>query len=429
VGKILQCARRELARHSGRALANVLGYGLAISFMVILGHVFLFSDAEMKRIMAGTGTHFMAFVPARAEDATIPLASPGGTASATSPVPPTDDKRVAIKPPLDFQHEGFLANTIPTRVISLSVLDELKQFPDLFKDASPYLMFRMRESRTGLVFSVGGFDPANNQAVGSTCCAKGDLVSGEFLTPQDRGLAMLEEGYARGRMLKIGDIIGVGGDTFKIKGIVNPGVRPAKVDVYLPYPDAERVISRRLRIPLDKEMNVILIEVTHALRQDAAIEKVKELLQAGIVTSYACYQPASQVLGLNRRTATMLAVLLALGVMSFAMKSQYASIIERRRDFGILKAIGWPDGVIFRQVLAESLLQSIAGGVVGCLAGLATVLFLPVQSLIGPGVTTFVSAPVIGSGLFIAAAGGMIAGLYPAFEAVRQKPAECIRHL
>ncbi|OQA05369.1 MAG: macrolide transporter ATP-binding /permease protein [bacterium ADurb.Bin374] len=414
--KIFVCAGREITRHKGRALGNAFGFSLAIGIMVVLGHLFLFSDAAMKEIMSGTGTHFMAFVPAKPEDA-------------TNPAPVIEDAQVGIKVALDLSYEGFLANTVPTRVISKEKLDELLKFPELIKDASPYLLFRMREGTTGNVFSVGGFDPANKQAVGSTCCAKGDVISGEFITPQDTGVVMLEQGFAETKGLTTGASISVGGETFRVKGIVNPGVRPAKADVYIPFVEAEKLISKRLRTPLQNEMNVILVEVANALRQNEAIEKVKELLKAGIVTSYACYQPASKVLGINQKTLILLEIVFVISVVLLSMKSQYASIVERRRDFGILKSIGWANHLIFRQVVAESAFQAVAGGVIGCMAGIAAISTLPLGTMIKPDFTPYISAQIIGIGLLVSLLSGMIAGLVPAFSAVHLKPAETLRQL
>jgi len=416
VNKTLKCAQRELSRHKGRTFSNIFGYFLAIGVMVILGHLFLFSDLAIRAIMEGTGIHFMAFIPAKAEDA-------------TNPAPQTDDKRISIKVPIDFQNEGFLANTIPTRVLSQEALKELRQYPNLIKDASPYLMFRIREGNTGNVFSIGGFDPTNKQAVGSTCCAKGDLIKGEFLRPQDKGMAMLEQGFAQGRELKIGDSITIGDESFKIKGIINPGVRPAKADVYLPFQDAERIINKRLRTPLADEMNVVLIEVAGASKQDAAIEKVKEILKAGIVTSYACYKPASQVAGINRNTAILLSLLVGLGAMLFSMKSQYASIIERRRDFGILKAIGWPNSSIFQQVMLESLLQALVGSILGCILGATIIFTLPIRSWLGQNTSSFISVQILGLGLLLSVVAGLIAGFVPAYSAASERPLKNLRQL
>ena len=413
---IFLCAQRELKRHKGRAFGNIFGYFVTIGFMVVLGHLFLYSDLATKAIMEGTGTHFMAFVPAKTDDA-------------TNPAPRIDDRMTAVKVPIDFRSEGFLANTIPTRVFSLDLLAELKRHPDLIRDASPYLMFRLAEQGTGNPLTIGGFDPANQQAVGSTCCARGDLRSGEFLVPGDSGAVMLEEGFALGRQRKVGDTISLGGEMFRVKGIINPGVRPAKVDVYLPFPDAERIINRRLRTPLKNEMNVVLVEVAGAPKQDAAIGKVRDLLKSGIVTSYACYKPASEVLGINRRTVLLISIFIGVAVVLFSMKSQYASVIERRRDFGILKAVGWSDAVIFKQVMMESFLQGAVGGLCGCVAGLAAIFLLPVQAMTGQQVAPFVSLPMLALGLLVAMAAGLAAGLFPAWGAVRRRPAECLRQL
>jgi putative ABC transport system permease protein len=114
-----------------------------------------------------------------------------------------------------------------------------------------------------------------------------------------------------------------------------------------------------------------------------------------------------------------------------AMKSQLASVVERRRDIAILKAIGWTDGRIVLQVLVESLLLAAAGGAAGCaLAALViATASLGAWSGLPGGEGLAVSGRVLAAALVLATAGGLLAGAVPALAAARQRPAEALRRV
>ena len=58
-----------------------------------------------------------------------------------------------------------------------------------------------------------------------------------------------------------------------------------------------------------------------------------------------------------------------------------AGVTRRTREFGTLKAVGWSNGAVVRQVAGESLVQGAIGGVIGVAVGLLGILVI---NLIGP---------------------------------------------
>jgi putative ABC transport system permease protein len=149
------------------------------------------------------------------------------------------------------------------------------------------------------------------------------------------------------------------------------------------------------------------------------------------------------VIGMNGTAVVVLGAVVALFAVALALKSQLASVIERRREMAILKAIGWTDGSIVRQILAESTLQALAGGALGALAAAAALLALPARVLTGTGSTVPTAGPaglpspggidvpvgVLGAGLLLVLLGGVVAGLLPALLAAREAPAAGLRRI
>ncbi len=99
------------------------------------------------------------------------------------------------------------------------------------------------------------------------------------------------------------------------------------------------------------------------------------------------------------------------------------SVIERRGEIGLRRAIGATRGHILRQFLTESLLLGLIGGVAGVVLGIAvTAGYARSQDwgIIIPNIA-------VTGGLAAAVLIGVIAGLYPAMRAARLAPTEALR--
>ncbi|MBF0544054.1 MAG: ABC transporter permease [Candidatus Riflebacteria bacterium] len=402
----LRCALRELSRHRNRALANFFGYFVAVCMMTGIGHLLLFSRDVEGEILLRTGVHFMGFVPLK-----------------------SDDPKYLSELLLDPSSEAFIANSIICRLLPKNFVDKINNIPEV-KDSSPFLLFRYRDPDTGLLYNLGGFELGNQSAVGTTCCAKTDVLNGEYLKAS--GSVMLEVGFAMSHGLKVGTKIALSGEDFPIVAIVDPGIRPAKADIYMAFEDAERVIGKRLKMPLKESANLFLIEAKNSTVQFQAIDAVKKILDGSVGTTYNCFKPAIKALGINSGSVWMLTLLIAGGTFLFSLKSQISSVIERRRDLGILKAIGWTNLEIIIQILLESAITALPGGICGCIAGLILYYFAPFEAIFGmrriSDFLIFYPSLVI-AGIFFAFFGGVLAGLIAGLLSLRQLPAEAIRRL
>ncbi len=101
-----------------------------------------------------------------------------------------------------------------------------------------------------------------------------------------------------------------------------------------------------------------------------------------------------------------------------------ASVVERVREFGTRMALGATAGGIFAHVLAEVLVVTVIGGLLGL--GLGTALtgvvahFMQMPAVVSPFIATVSLATALSVGL--------IAGLFPAVRASRLAPVEALRY-
>jgi len=102
-----------------------------------------------------------------------------------------------------------------------------------------------------------------------------------------------------------------------------------------------------------------------------------------------------------------------------------ASIVDRIRELGVRLALGATPLNIFTQVLMESLLLALIGGLLGAAAGfglvylLDEVLRIPSRPVVEPA--------GVGLSFAFAVATGILAGIYPAWKASRLKPVQALK--
>lgn len=106
------------------------------------------------------------------------------------------------------------------------------------------------------------------------------------------------------------------------------------------------------------------------------------------------------------------------------MNIMLATVSERTREIGIRRALGARRSDIIMQFLSETILLTVAGGVLGIVVGVVIPVLVERFGKMPTEIT--VSSLVLAFG--ISAAVGVAFGLYPAYRAAYLDPIESLRH-
>lgn len=108
-----------------------------------------------------------------------------------------------------------------------------------------------------------------------------------------------------------------------------------------------------------------------------------------------------------------------IGIMNIML----ASVLERTKEIGIIRAIGATEQDVILQFLSESVLISVGGGVIGIIVGIIGAYLIEIFS----GIETILSINSITISFFIAVIVGLFFGIFPAKAAARKRPIEALR--
>ena len=128
-------------------------------------------------------------------------------------------------------------------------------------------------------------------------------------------------------------------------------------------------------------------------------------------------------------TGTLIDLLAAIAGISLIvggigiMNMMLTSVSERRREIGLRKAIGAEESAITLQFLAESVVLTILGGIVGILVGWAIAAIA--GHFMGISANPTMLSVMLATGVCVAI--GILFGYYPAHKAARLNPIDALR--
>jgi len=281
------------------------------------------------------------------------------------------------------------------------------------------------------VLSLMGVIPEQARSVRSYT-----IVEGRYLTADDSASALISRTLADAIKVNVGDtfrIPSVDGTTeLTIVGILPAQIFGGNETVMVNLPEAQIITNEPGKV------NVIDINTETTALEERRAEVTKNIETAlGNDYQVGTLLTGSEMFASLRLGQAMFSVfgVMALFMGGFIIFNTFRTIVaERRRDIGMLRALGANRRTIIGMILAEGFLQGILGTCIGLTLGY--LMAAGIINFIGPFMSSFINlnmgAPVVSpllliGSIFLGVGVTVVAGLIPALSASKVTPLEALR--
>ena len=265
-------------------------------------------------------------------------------------------------------------------------------------------------------------------SLGLPAVAGTSLARGSYLNAATASQPAAVLGAAAAQRLGIdllfpGERIWVGSTWFYVTGILQPAPLAPDIDssVLIGYPAAQRYLG------FDGHPSTIYLRAN-----DRAVQRVDSLLadQANPENpgNVQVSQPSAALVAQAEAKSAFSVLFLGLGAVALLVGAigvaniMVISVLERRSEIGLRRALGATKGHIRVQFLAEAILLSLSGGIAGIAAGAAaTAVYAHAR-----GWATVIPPLAWAGGLAAAILIGAAAGFVPAMRAARMPPTQAL---
>jgi putative ABC transport system permease protein len=228
-----------------------------------------------------------------------------------------------------------------------------------------------------------------------------------FASPDE---AIADDIIAQQRHLKVGSHISLLNHDFTICGIVAHG-KGARF--FIPIRTAQEIAGAEQRVSMfyvrskgDTEATRVQIR---GLMPQSSVRSLSEYVSLMTSTNLPQLKPFT-------RTMVWLGIVISFLVVLLNM---HTMVMERTREVGILKALGFTRLAVVRMLLGETLVIALAGTTLGILL---TFLTQGILKETNPGLTVLISPSWVFSSIGLALVGAAAGALYPALRAASYDP-------
>lgn len=253
------------------------------------------------------------------------------------------------------------------------------------------------------------------------------IVEGRKFTPGLNEIVVGRSISKKAPGLGLGDRITMARRDWKVVGLFDAGGGAFESEI---WGDVEQFIPLFQRDGFQS--------VTLRLEDPAEADRFREALEADprltvdVEREADFYSKQSQELvGIIRFLGIFLTIIMSIGAISGALNTMYATVAARTREIGTMLALGFRPSSVMASFVVESVILSLAGGILGCLFS------LPVHGRSTGTMNwdsfsemTFdfqITPAIMFAGLVFSVIMGVVGGLWPARQAARQEIATSIR--
>jgi len=313
-----------------------------------------------------------------------------------------------------------------TSSLSARLADRLRELPGVAQvDGSLTEMVSLGDGSL-LGVPLHGLDPSG------FAMAHYIVTHGRTLEPSDRHTIILGAGLATALGKSAGRNVDLEGTVFSIAGVFQTGDALESNTAVATLGDLQELMDR------PGQVSEFQIRVAPAAADAIAVRQLCETieglagaggdplgLKAMPMRDFVAADTETGLLqGMAKGTSAIAIFLSSLGVLN----TMLMSVMERTRELGILRAVGWSRALIVRLVLGESLLLSLLGVVLGSACAWGAVCVLARCSFTQTLVTSGLAPAAVLAGAAVGLLAGVAGAAYPAYRATGVEPTEALRY-
>jgi len=323
---------KELRHRSNRTLVNVFGIAVGVALFVSISAVSVAYKDAVSRPFKDIGADL---ILQRAEK--NQTRADKGTKSMRG-----------IR--LPFSNQLFKAQD----------LEALKQIKGIAASAHALLLWDFSEKSFRIIIGVDVGQPA----LGAVKVREW-IKQGHF--PEMPGEIALEKHFAKFRKVGPGDVFQIGGHDFTISGIIEikEGAQVAAANIYMPINSARMLLKDK-----PDAMNLIYLRLNDpSMLNHVKTQLSRKIIGATVSSSDSFLELMGGVSIISEKFSLIASMVGLIGAVLLIMKTMTSHLLERSREIGTLKAVGWTRQDIQRQLTAEAFIQTLSGGILGIFAG------------------------------------------------------------
>jgi ABC-type antimicrobial peptide transport system permease subunit len=236
---------------------------------------------------------------------------------------------------------------------------------------------------------------------------------------------VLGKTLAKSKSLNVGDVLRLNGTTFNVVGIGNLRGFSSFGQSSVAYMEYSALVQRA---QLGNVLNVIAVQTRQPL------EVKQRLGDAGGLNAWTPDQLVAEAQQANASGIAIdwVLIVLTLGIAGLFVNTMLShSVSERRAEFAVLRAIGFPAPWIVLTVALEAVTITVAAGLVAIVIslGMGALINAAVASQYGLDSLYRADASLFLLIFFMAAALGVVSGVLPARKAASVDPVEVLREV
>jgi len=225
---------------------------------------------------------------------------------------------------------------------------------------------------------------------------KSSILEGNI--PQSDGEVLIDKTYAKQYNVNVEQKVEISGEKFRVSGIAK-GFRKDIIasDVFMNLEPAQKIAYNSKNLQETEtfnqdDINIIFVDVKQT-EIKAVTEKLRNILNqkslkggktptGKTIGSYNIYTPKSfenqisSLFVLSDKLILFISLITIIGSVLIIMRSMSHTIIQRKREFGIMKSVGFTKRDIQKEIGKETILQVFAGYILGIAVSFIAVLLL-----------------------------------------------------